>query len=70
MKTCGRRWIPILLAAALALWLPGCQESAPAVGVVPGQKKLVALTFDDGPRRSTTTQLLDGLLAQYGGAGN
>lgn len=26
-----------------------------------GQPKLIALTFDDGPRRSTTTRLLDGL---------
>ena len=26
-----------------------------------GQPKLIALTFDDGPRRSTTTALLDGL---------
>ena len=25
------------------------------------QQKLIALTFDDGPRRSTTTRLLDGL---------
>lgn len=32
---------------------------------LPPQEKLVALTFDDGPRRSTTTQLLDGL-AQRG----
>ena len=28
---------------------------------VPAGQKLIALTFDDGPRRSTTTRLLDGL---------
>lgn len=32
-------------------------DAAPA----PGGRKLIALTFDDGPRRSTTTRLLDGL---------
>jgi len=32
---------------------------------VPPERKLIALTFDDGPRRSTTTALLDGL-AQRG----
>ncbi len=61
MRRQGRQWISLLLAAALALWLPGCQKAAPAVGAAPMQQKLVALTFDDGPRRSTTTQLLDGL---------
>lgn len=33
--------------------------AVPAAGVA--EPKLVALTFDDGPRRSTTTALLDGL---------
>jgi peptidoglycan/xylan/chitin deacetylase (PgdA/CDA1 family) len=64
------------LALALALLLPwaglALQErageavpvSAPAESVQ-AEPPLVALTFDDGPRRSTTTQLLDGL-AQRG----
>lgn len=39
-------------------------ESAAEIPMVP-QPKLIALTFDDGPRRSTTTALLDGL-AQRG----
>ena len=48
---------------ALALLLTGC---TPAVKVdaaveLPEGQKLIALTFDDGPRRSTTTRLLDGL---------
>lgn len=39
------------------------RDSVPADAYVetPGQCKLIALTFDDGPRRSTTTALLDGL---------
>ena len=38
--------------------LAGDTEESPSVQT--GQK-LIALTFDDGPRRSTTTRLLDGL---------
>ena len=38
--------------------LAGDTEESPSVQA--GQK-LIALTFDDGPRRSTTTRLLDGL---------
>ena len=54
-----------LAAAALALVLPlsGCGpavETDAAAELSAGQK-LIALTFDDGPRRSTTTRLLDGL---------
>ncbi len=41
-------------AREVGAWEPDEPESAPA-------EKLVALTFDDGPRRSTTTALLDGL---------
>ena len=59
-----------LLALLLALALPwagwGLERS---LGDVPAlseagvelPQKLIALTFDDGPRRSTTTALLDGL---------
>ena len=37
------------------------QVEAPAPSSDSGAQKLIALTFDDGPRRSTTTALLDGL---------
>lgn len=36
-------------------------EPAPTPSPTPEGEKLIALTFDDGPRRSTTTRLLDGL---------
>lgn len=56
------------LCAALALLLlcarPGDEgETVAADGTVelPESTKYVALTFDDGPRRVTTTRLLDGL---------
>ena len=41
------------------------QEAIPAGGMGARETKLIALTFDDGPMRSTTTALLDGL-AQRG----
>lgn len=44
---------------------PGIVDAPPDVGERGGGSKLIALTFDDGPRRTTTTQLLDGL-AQRG----
>lgn len=63
------------LALAAALILPwaglGLQEKytearpADAALTQVCKPKLIALTFDDGPRRSTTTELLDGL-AQRG----
>lgn len=60
-----RRWAVLLLAALLAVLPPSAllryealQADAPA-GLP--EQKLIALTFDDGPRRSTTTRLLDGL---------
>ena len=60
----------------LALFLIGCclfaaagqageTVSADATADVEEPQKLIALTFDDGPRRATTTELLDGL-AQRG----
>ena len=61
----GRRWAVFLLALALAVFYPapslrpGALEADGAASL-PAQK-LIALTFDDGPRRSTTTRLLDGL---------
>lgn len=61
----GRRWAVLLLALLLAVLPPSAltgyealQADAP---VDLPEKKLIALTFDDGPRRSTTTRLLDGL---------
>ena len=54
-----------LAAAVLAMALPlsGCRAAVEANTAValPEGKKLIALTFDDGPRRATTTRLLDGL---------
>ena len=50
--------------ALLMLWVcAGDQQDLPADAQVPLEEetKYVALTFDDGPRRSTTTALLNGL---------
>ena len=70
-----RKWVLwsvplLLLGLSLWFWTAGepqaVQVDAGLVGEVeepvptPSQK-LIALTFDDGPRRSTTTALLDGL---------
>lgn len=60
----------VFLAFAFFLWLgagptPGGALPADSYVELPTQGKLIALTFDDGPRRDTTTQLLDGL-AQRG----
>ena len=76
-KRAGKRAVRRLLAGLGALCLlalaPGGPEPAlPVDGVLPegmeaaptptpAQGGLLALTFDDGPRRSTTTALLDGL---------
>lgn len=57
----ARAFLPALL---LFFCLPGCSREAVEVDaplVEPVGQKLIALTFDDGPRRSTTTRLLDGL---------
>lgn len=49
-----------LLAAVLLSAQLSCRAgSAPAAAL--DSEKLLALTFDDGPRRSTTAKLLDGL---------
>lgn len=52
-----------LWIAGLALW--GCESGkvlpADAPAEIPAARKYIALTFDDGPRRSTTEKLLDGL---------
>ena len=56
----------ILLWSVTLVSLWGCAVDQPALTAdaqAPMEKeiKYVALTFDDGPRRSTTTELLDGL---------
>lgn len=60
----ARRFLLFALVAALLPWRLEGEEPVPAA-LVEGGRPLVALTFDDGPRRSTTNQLLDGL-AQRG----
>lgn len=53
----------LLLAVGLSIlshWAPDAVETE-AVTSAPDGPKLIALTFDDGPRRLTTTRLLDGL---------
>lgn len=57
----------LLLALALPLLAEGLlsARALPADGPARLERPVVALTFDDGPRRSTTEKLLDGL-AQRG----
>ena len=61
----GRRCAILLLAFLLAVLPPSALLYRDAVRtdapVDLPEQKLIALTFDDGPRRSTTTRLLDGL---------
>lgn len=52
-------------AVGRAAWLDSGADAVPADAQAQIEAPLIALTFDDGPRRSTTTQLLDGL-AQRG----
>ena len=69
-------WTLLLLFALIgAIALAWYGQTSPSVtadaplageeGLEEPEQKLIALTFDDGPRRSTTTELLDGL-AQRG----
>ena len=56
-----------MMPAVLALLLTGCAGSAVEAdgsAILSEEIKYVALTFDDGPRPSTTSQLLDGLKEQ------
>ena len=60
----GRRVILVLAALLASLSSSMCAWQAAQPADAPAQlpqQKLIALTFDDGPRRSTTTRLLDGL---------
>lgn len=52
-----------LCLSGLALWAAADGEALPAdaAAELPAEVKYIALTFDDGPRRETTTRLLDGL---------
>ena len=56
-----KRWALCALLLLLCL-LPGRKAASPAAGPaeIPASR-FVALTFDDGPRRDTTSRLLDGL---------
>ena len=58
---CGRGVLLILLAAALAALPLAGQERRAAEAMGGVDRPCVALTFDDGPRASTTSLLLDGL---------
>ena len=53
----------LLIAWAAAPWVAGASVPA-AAWTAAETPKFIALTFDDGPRRSTTTALLDGLEAR------
>ena len=60
-----KRWMMVILAVSIVCltFSLGVRQSVLSVDAptqLP-QQKLIALTFDDGPRRSTTTRLLDGL---------
>ena len=52
-----------LCLAGLTLWAAAGEEALPAdaAAELPAEVKYIALTFDDGPRRGTTSCLLDGL---------
>lgn len=59
-----RLWVFCAVSALLLLCRPaGDGRGVPADGAaaLPAETKYIALTFDDGPLRSTTTRLLDGL---------
>ena len=57
-----RTGLGLLAACFLFVMAPVAEEqTAPAAGEEEMEMPMVALTFDDGPRRSITTQLLDGL---------
>ena len=52
-------YLILLIFLESAAEVTGVPASAPAE--LPEEPSYVALTFDDGPRRGTTTRLLDGL---------
>ena len=52
-------YLLLLIFLESAAEVAGVPAAAPAQ--VPEEPRYVALTFDDGPRRTTTTRLLDGL---------
>ena len=54
-------WLFLAIACLLGLLFSRPRAAVPAEGEALIEAPLVALTFDDGPRRSTTTDLLDGL---------
>lgn len=48
-----------------AVWHPSSQFFAPVVHHLPGDRRIVALTFDDGPDPIYTPQILDVLAAHH-----
>ena len=68
-RTGRTRWAAAAVLAVLGLCalLRGStpRQGQATAALASENPKLIALTFDDGPRRSTTTKLLDGL-AQRG----
>lgn len=57
-----KRWLALWLIALLLLGRAEQFSAVPADGAAAlPQQRYVALTFDDGPKRETTTRLLDGL---------
>ena len=58
-----QRLIFLCLAVLVTIRCAGGGEMLPADGgaEIQEERNYIALTFDDGPRRSTTTRLLDGL---------
>lgn len=57
-------WVAVLVlwAAVPKISIPATGEAdLPAETALPLEGKYIAITFDDGPRRDTTTRLLDGL---------
>lgn len=58
-----RLWFGCAAALALAFCIARTEPILPAAeeAALPVETKYIALTFDDGPQRNTTTRLLDGL---------
>ena len=55
------RWLPLLAASVFSWWPghhPAVTRPAPIIKSVVTTKKVVALTFDDGPTRTWTPKVL------------
>ena len=62
-------YLVLLVFLESAAQVTGVTASAPAE-IPAGEPRYVALTFDDGPRRSTTARLLDGSALRFFWWGN